>query len=119
MSASGQTVVVAQIYVTAAGENPTVECTEKVKSGMGLVIWQVHNNSGSALTNVELANFTPAVAGIQLEIRSGAFSDLSTGPIPDGHRKTIPGFFAGRLGDVYNYDIKVNGHVAADPQLEI
>ena len=86
---------------------------------MGLVIWQVHNNSGSALTNVELADFTPAVADIQLEIQSGEFSDLSTGPIPDGHRRTIPGFFLGRLGDVYNYDIKVDGHVAADFQLEI
>jgi hypothetical protein len=120
MSESGQTVVVAQIYVTGAGDPPTVDCTQKVKSGLGLVIWQVHNNSGSDLTNVQLTNFTPSDTNIQaVELRSGAPSDLSTGPIPNGHRRTVPAVFRGRPGDVYTYDIEVNGRVANDPQLEI
>jgi hypothetical protein len=119
MSESGQTVVVAQIYVTAGGDDPTIQVTQKVKSGLGLVIWHVHNNSGTDLTNVKVANFTRADTNIDIEIRSGAFSDLSTGPIPNGQQRTIPGFFRGRPGDVYNYDVEVNGEVAADPQLEI
>lgn len=120
MSESGQTTTVAQIYVTQGGSNPTVQCTQKVKSAAGLVLWQVHNNSGADVTNVAVTNFSAAVANAQdLIIRSGSFADLNTGPIPNGQQRTLPGVFQGNPGDVYNYDIKVDNHIAADPQLEI
>ena len=120
MSENGDTSIVAQIYVTRAGSNPTVQCTHKVKSGAGFVVWHIHNNTGADVTNVAVTNFRTTSAHTQdLIIRSGSFEDLKTGPIPNGQQRTLPGVFQGHSGDVYDYDIEVDDHIAADPQLEI
>jgi hypothetical protein len=120
MSETAPTFIVAQIHVTSGDATPAVTYTSRVRSGFGVVIWFVHNDTGDELDNVKVGHFTPAANGIgALGILSGSFADLNTGPIPDGHKAILPGVFVGRPGDVYNYEIEVDGRLAADPQLEI
>jgi hypothetical protein len=119
MSATAPTFIVAQIHVTSGGATPTVTCTSKVRSGLGIVIWFVHNDCDDDLNSVKLINFRRVTASADLKILSGSFPDLDTGPIASGHKSVLPGVFLGTPGDVYEYDVQVNGHLAADPQLEI
>lgn len=120
MSSSANTVMVAKISVTSAGVSPTVVATAKVKTEAGIVIWRVKNNSGGDLENVKITNFSPAPGNPHdLRLQSGSFDDLDTGPISSGHSANIPALFEGDPGDIYNYEIWVDGHLASDPQLEI
>ncbi len=111
MSSSGHTVGAAQLDVTASDR---VVCTQRVKSVNNRVIWLVRNLTDGDVT-VGLQNFRP-VAGADKRLR---YPPLSIGPLPPGHRGAIRGDFTGRPGDVYDYDVVVNGKTATDPQIEI
>jgi len=119
MSDTAPTFIVAQIHVTSVGTPPAVTFTSKVRSGLGIVIWFVHNDCDADLDSVKLVNFRRVRASADLKIISGSFPDLDTGPIASGHKSVLPGVFLGTPGDVYEYDVQVNGQLAADPQLEI
>jgi len=120
MSSTANTVMVAKINVTSGGGSPAVTATAKVKTHSGMVIWRVKNNTGSTLDNVKMTNFVPTGGNTQdLRIQSGSFDDIDTGPIPSGHIANIPVLFDGDVGQVYNYEIWVDGYLASDPQLEI
>jgi hypothetical protein len=118
MSQSSDTVGVAYIDVETL---TTVTVTRRVKTAGGAVIWKVQNFTSSDVT-VCLENFTP---------HRGIAPGLSTGNawlLPDGKctrslgrgdRGVIVGIFNGTPGDVYDYDVYVNGTRATDPQLEI
>lgn len=123
MSESGTTFHVGHIYVTRGGlgsSTPTVDCTQKVRTDRGSVHWVVHNTSGGELTDVCVKNFTPVDTDRAMRILSGALpDDLCSGRIAAGGKGHIPGHFNGQPGDVYNYEIWVDGKLASDPQLEI
>ena len=92
----------------------------KVKSFLGglagAVVWTIHNKSGSSI-RVELANFTPNSSEPPLDVTW--LTPNPTDAIANNHKGSIVALAHGEEGDVYNYDVKVNGSVIADPQLEI
>ena len=118
MSQSSDTVGVAYIDVETLS---TVMVTRRVKTAGGAVIWKVRNFTSSDVT-VCLEHFV-SHGGIAPGIStSNAWllpSGKCTGTLCQGDRGVIVGLFNGTPGDVYDYDVYVNGTKATDPQLEI
>jgi hypothetical protein len=122
MSYSANTTGIARIEVNTPTE---VEVTQRVHSVGGGVAWQVHNNTDSPV-KVCVVNFMLQPSGgagasnpnpsIDFLTQHDACSDN----LQPGKRGIIGAFFQNATpGQVYTYDVQVNGTIAADPELEI
>jgi hypothetical protein len=120
MKEGGETYGVGDIYVTIAPPDPQVFCTHRIHSSGGHVLWIVSNETGVNLENVEVTNFRRAGGGGNLSIQWQTTSGGgSSGPIPSWQRRPIRAEFDGSPGEVYDYDILINGVNVLDPQIEI
>lgn len=116
MAATESAVGVATIEVF---DGYRIEVTRRVKTIFGGASWRVINRSKDAVM-VCVSNFRPASS---LDQELGRRLLLPTGDcthsLPSRHSGWIVAEFDGRPGDLYNYDVLVNGTPAADPELEI
>jgi hypothetical protein len=103
---------------------PTTVATRRVKTHGHAVIWLVTNYADDAEVNVCLTNFTPhhgiaTLLNAEQDIDWPLPNGNCTGTLAPGASGTIVGIFRGTPGHVYDYEIRVNGVTAEDPQLEI
>jgi hypothetical protein len=118
MSETGETNGIATIDVDAIDH---VTVTQRVHSTGGGVLWIVTNKTAQEVT-VCVTNFRPhsdadRISGEDIAWLIG--SGGCTRRLKAKQQGQILAFFIGVPGAVYDYDVTVNGNVAADPQLVI
>ena len=103
-------------FITVHSDGTTT-CTPRLKTGAVLhqAGWLVQNDTDAQIS-VDLRNFTLQEGAGPLSINWVVAPPVSVGR----HGKAvIVGLFDAGEGDLYKYDVYVNGELALDPQLEI
>lgn len=118
MSESTRTTGIARIEVTGPNQ---VTVTQRVVSVGGGVAWLVHNRTNVPIT-VCVNNFQPSPISDKKAPFQATFllpQDRCTGTLEHDHTGVIAAQAKGYPGQVFTYEVTVNGHKTTDPELEI
>jgi hypothetical protein len=118
MSENARTTGIARIEVNSPNQ---VTVTQRVVTVGGGVAWLVHNNTNSPVT-VCVNNFQPLPISEKKAPFQATFllpQNHCTGTLEHNQIGVIAAQAKGYQGQVFTYEVTVNGHKTTDPELEI